>query len=246
MLEKVIEYCRTQLHHSSQCSEYLKRRGITKEICDYFELGFFPSHMKSLFKAVDPKWLRAAGLVYDATKGPLQNRLIFPIYNVYDKPLAIAGRTLTAEKPKYINNSYDKRNNLYALNYAKNDIRIADVAIVVEGYFDVIKLYQYGVKNVVATCGTALCTEQVMLLARYTSNVILIYNSDDPGIKAANRAILKQQRTGIRIKSIALPQETKDVDIFLHKYGIEKFAQLIKMKGVNDLLVTNTKSLRGV
>ena len=138
------------------------------------------------------------GRVYDKLAG----RIIFPIFSPNGRVVAFAGRKLREDDSggKYINSPesiiYIKGRILYGLSHAKDDIRKLDKAIIVEGYMDLISLYQAGVKNVVAVSGTALTDDQAQLLSRYTKNVVLLFDADAAGIKASMRSIeilLKQR-----------------------------------------------------
>ncbi len=159
----------------------------------------------------------------------LRGRVIFPIFSHSGRVIAIAGRKLDGtedEGPKYINSPesviYHKGKVLYGLSHAKDEIRQKDYVVLVEGYLDVITLNQAGIKNVVAVSGTALTDEQVLLLARYTRNVYLIFDSDNAGVKASLRSIEILLRKGVSIKVVELPA-SEDPDSFVRKHGAEAF-----------------------
>ncbi|MDZ7625320.1 MAG: toprim domain-containing protein [Ignavibacteriaceae bacterium] len=177
------------------------------------------------------------GKLYDKLPG----RLIFPIFSPNGRVVAFAGRVLpskagSSDDPKdagakYINSPesliYIKGRILYGLSFAKDDIRRLDKAIIVEGYMDLISLYQSGIKNVVAVSGTALTDDQVQLLSRYTKNVVLLFDADVAGIKASMRSIEILLKRDMEVKIVSLPKG-EDPDSYVNKYGKEEFEELIK------------------
>ena len=221
---------------------YLQNRSIKTQMWRTFGLGYalsgwenFVSYLKS--KGIDLDKAAALGLIGKSSDGryydKLSGRLIFPIFSPNGRVVAFAGRILNPEdkSAKYINSPesliYVKGRTLYGLSLAKDEIRRLDKAIVVEGYMDLISLYQAGVKNVVAVSGTALTDEQVQLLSRYTKNAILLFDADTAGIKAAMRSIELLLKKNIEVKIAALP-EGEDPDSFVNKYGKDKFEDLMK------------------
>ena len=169
------------------------------------------------------------GRVYDKFSG----RIIFPIFSPNGRVVAFAGRILDDKEKsaKYLNSPeslvYIKGRTLYGLSHAKDDIRKLDKAILVEGYMDLISLYQNGAKNVVAVSCTALTDDQVQLLSRYTKNVVLLFDSDTAGIKASMRSIELLLKRDMEVKIVSLP-EGEDPDSFVNKYGKDEFDELIK------------------
>ena len=221
---------------------YLQSRSIKTQMWRTFGLGYalrgwenFVSYLKS--KRIDLDKAATLGLIGKSNDGryydKLSGRLIFPIFSPNGRVVAFAGRILTPEEKsaKYINSPesliYVKGRTLYGLSLAKDEIRRLDKAILVEGYMDLISLYQAGVKNVVAVSGTALTEEQVQLLSRYTKNVILLFDADTAGIKAAMRSIELLLKRDIEVKIAALP-EGEDPDSFVNKFGKDKFDDLMK------------------
>ncbi len=168
------------------------------------------------------------GRLYDKFSG----RIIFPIFSPNGRVVGFAGRVLDSEQKaaKYLNSPesliYIKGRTLYGLSLAKDEIRKLDMAIVVEGYMDLISLYQNGIKNVVAVSGTAFTDEQVQLLSRYTKNVVLLFDSDTAGIKASMRSIEILLKKDMDIKIASVP-EGEDPDSYVTKYGKEKFDEII-------------------
>lgn len=169
------------------------------------------------------------GRVYDKLPG----RIIFPIFSPNGRVVAFAGRKLREDDSggKYINSPeslvYVKGRVLYGLSHAKDDIRKLDKAIIVEGYMDLISLYQAGIKNVVAVSGTALTDDQAQLLSRYTKNVVLLFDADTAGIKASMRSIEILLKRDFDVKISTLPKD-EDPDSYVTKFGKEVFDEVIK------------------
>jgi DNA primase len=174
---------------------------------------------------------RAAGLLLSREgetelRPRFRGRLMFPIYDASAHVAGFGGRVLDAREPKYLNSAeselFAKRTLLYGLNWAKQSIRKADRLIVVEGYFDLIRLHLAGVVEVVAPLGTALTEQQAALIRKYTKNVFLLYDSDNAGLKATFRSGDELLRAGATVRVITLP-EGDDPDSFVAKAGVEGF-----------------------
>jgi len=214
---------------------YLKRRGITSDSVRRFGLGFAPPEWEALKnflgeKGYSPEELVEAGLLvkndqtgrtYDAYRG----RLIFPILSASGRVIGFGARVLNnEEKPKYINTGdtllYNKRNNLYGLNQQKSG-KLSDL-VIVEGYTDVIGLYEAGVTNAVASLGTALTTQQARLLKRYVSTVYIAYDGDAAGQNATIRGLDILTAEGLSVRVIVFPDE-QDPDEFVREHGKEAF-----------------------
>jgi DNA primase len=231
--------------------DYLKSRGISVETARAFMIGFAPSRPASLAKALEKRGLREAGVkvglirkhdsvaavaaatgaeVYDMFRG----RVMFPIRDAQGRAIAFGGRVLDARLPKYINSPesplYSKARTLYGLFEARQAIssNVAagkDRAILVEGYFDVIALWQAGFKEAVAGCGTALTVEQLRVLSRYTKNVIACFDGDAAGRKASMRALEIFLQAGLLGRGIFIPSGF-DPDTFVRERGAAAFAEL--------------------
>lgn len=164
--------------------DYFRKRGISPEMIQKFELGY-------------------------ATSGFFRGRAIFPIHNLYGKIVGFGGRSLTNEKPKYINSEessiYHKSKTLYGAYFAKKAIQQLDECILVEGYTDVISLHQKGIENVVASSGTSLTADQIKIIRRFTQNVTILYDGDDAGMKATQRAIEALITQDMNVKVATLP-----------------------------------------
>ena len=221
----------------AQCLGYTQKRGLTKAILTTFGVGYAPDSWNALVDAMRKKGstdqeLIAAdlvgqknGRVYDR----FRNRLMFPIIDVRGNVIGFGGRVLDDSKPKYLNTSetliFNKRKNLFGLNFAKKT-KLGYI-ILVEGNVDVITLHQYGFDNAVASLGTSLTDEHANLLSRYTDQVVLTYDSDEAGQKAAQRAIPMLEKVGIAVKVLQM-KDAKDPDEFLHKFGADKFKLLLE------------------
>lgn len=221
---------------------YFENRKIKVQTIRAFGLGFALNSRDSLVKfliskKIDLDKALKLGLVGKGSDGKvydkLSGRIIFPIFSPNGRVVAFAGRTII-DKPdsaKYINSPesliYVKGRTLYGLSHAKDEIRKSDRAIIVEGYMDLISLYQNGIKNVVAVSGTALTDEQSQLLSRYTKNVVLLFDADTAGINASLRSIEILLRRDFDIKIATLPSG-EDPDSFINKFGKDSFKETIK------------------
>ena len=222
--------------------EYFQRRNIKTQTMRTFGLGYALRGWENFInfskeKGFDENKIIALGLVGRNKEGRVYDkfsgRIIFPIFSPNGRVVAFAGRILDDKEKsaKYLNSPeslvYIKGRTLYGLSHAKDDIRKLDKAILVEGYMDLISLYQNGAKNVVAVSGTALTDDQVQLLSRYTKNVVLLFDSDTAGIKASMRSIELLLKRDMEVKIVSLP-EGEDPDSFVNKYGKDEFDELIK------------------
>ena len=226
-MRKLINYLHRLLLDNEEMMKYLKDRGMTIEMIKKFKLGKFPDEPVNVLRYADAKFLiDDAEILYSSFNGFKsmfsRNKLIIPIYDVYNDLIGIAGRILVSDEvikkhglPKYVNSKYNKRSHLFGLNIAKDVIRDKNEAFIVEGYFDVISAHQAGFKNVVAACGTAFGNGQVNLLARYTDRFNILFDNDPPGRVAAD-TILKKQKSKKRIKIIKKQiKEFNDLDELL-------------------------------
>ncbi len=214
--------------------DYLAQRDVNREQADRFMLGFAPreiglmrAHLQTL-GFDDERQLQAGLLVKrEETEEPrprFRNRLMFPILDAQGRVIAFGGRILGQGEPKYLNSAesptFIKGRTLYGLSWAKNAVRRADRVILVEGYFDCVRLMMAGVDEVVAPLGTALTEPQAELLRRYTRNVYLLYDSDSAGLKATFRAGDELLRLGMSVLVVTLP-EGEDPDSFVRAHGRE-------------------------
>ncbi len=218
---------------------YLEKRGYSAEVFKQFGLGYAPSGGSDLWHAaknagIDEEYLVEADLIkpsqgndgfYDTFRG----RLMFPIFGATGKVIAFAGRVLGNEKTaKYINSSqtkvYNKSEVVYGVNFAKNEIRKNKEVILVEGYTDVITLNIHGIKNVVASSGTALTPGQMKILHRYGERIIMIYDADNAGQAAMKRGIDIALAEGMEVQLLELP-DGEDPDSFVTQFGKESFEE---------------------
>ncbi|MDM8524358.1 DNA primase [Desulfococcaceae bacterium HSG8] len=216
---------------------YLDERGITRETADRFDLGYAPdgwSHLTDLFfrKRIPHTLVERCGLIvprknkngfYDR----FRNRIIFPITDARTmQVIGFGGRVLDDSLPKYLNSPetplYNKSRSLYGLHLSKQECRRSGVVYLVEGYFDVLALYQHGIKNAAATLGTSLTREHVRLLKGYTSKIVLVYDSDQAGIKAAMRSVGVFRDEKADASVLVLPSG-HDPDSFVFRFGPEAF-----------------------
>jgi DNA primase len=216
--------------------EYVEGRGISEETRRVFRLGYAPNSWDALSNHLKRKGASAAqversGLVvrkdaggfYDRFRG----RVIFPVMDAQGRPVAFGARAMRPEdEPKYLNSpetpAYTKGRHLFGLNVSRDDIRRKKFAILVEGYLDLIVPYQFGVRNVVASLGTALTPEQAKLLGRFARKVVVNYDGDRAGIKAAKRAIETLLPEDFEVKVLVLP-DGSDPDEFLRAQGVEEY-----------------------
>ncbi len=220
----------------------MKKRCITEETIRQFHLGLAGEEWDGLIayarqKGLTPEDLEKAGLALRSKSAGnyldrFRQRLMIPIFNLSQKPIAFGGRTLKKGEPaKYINSPetplYVKGNILYGLNFSKDFIRRAEPATVyiVEGYFDVLSLWQAGVKNVVASSGTAFTLHQARLLARFADAVYLFFDADSAGKKAAFRSVDALFEAGLEVKVIT-PPPGEDPDSFAKVHGKEGIERL--------------------
>ena len=218
---------------------YFKNRGLDDKTIKNFGLGYAPKDWQGLFnyltkKGFDTKDLLESGLISEKKDGNgyrdrFINRVIFPIFDYRGSVIGFGGRVLDDSLPKYLNSPdtpiFNKRNNLYGLNFAKKNI-LNKTLILVEGYMDLISLAQYGVKNVVATLGTALTEDQGKLIKKYADTVIISYDSDNAGINASLRAIDILIKLDINVKVLNLGN-SKDPDDFIRSHGLSEFNKIL-------------------
>src|SRR5256886_523699 len=205
-LEAAVGFFREQLLHPEWgrvAREYLQRRGVDANAAERFRLGYATPNWDDLSTALGTKGFPAAllsggGLVHPRSTGDgyydmFRHRLIFPILDLQDRPVAFGGRALDETSPKYLNSRetavFVKGRTLYALNWAREAIRQHDEVVVVEGNMDAVTCHQFGITNAVASLGTALTPEQVLALKRFASRAVLVYDADAAGQAAMERAM---------------------------------------------------------
>src|SRR3989475_713599 len=216
--------------------EYLKGRGIAEETIKTFRLGFAPDSWEMLSahllqKGATQEQLEKSGLVVKKDEGGsydrFRGRLMFPVLDAQGRPIAFGGRTLDPEgEPKYLNSpetpAYTKGRHLFGLSLTRDEIRKQGFAILVEGYLDLIVPYQAGIRNLVASLGTALTPEQVKLIGRFARKVVVNYDGDRAGVQAAKRAIETILAEDLEVKVLVLP-DNADPDDFIRKHGVSEY-----------------------
>lgn len=217
--------------HGRGARNYLKRRAVKDEIVGSLKLGYAPQSWDGLLSHARTKGahhgiLKKAGLVLAGKEGRyydrFRNRLIFPIFNIKGSVVGFGGRVLDESQPKYINSPetevYSKGRHLYGLNFAVEYLKDKDSCVIVEGYLDFLTPYQSGIRNIVASLGTALTPEQIRLLKRYTKNVTMIFDADQAGESAALRGLDLLVEEGLNVQIVSLP-EGYDPDNFVREKG---------------------------
>lgn len=230
-------YYQLRSENGKQAMDYLKGRQLTDETIKSFGLGFANKYSNDLYrymkqKGVSDELLKESGLMnVDEKQGMYDkfwNRVIFPIMDANSRVIGFGGRVMGDGKPKYLNSPetkvFDKSRNLYGLNVARTSRK--KNLLVCEGYMDVISLHQAGFKNAVASLGTALTTQHAGLLKRYTDEVILTYDSDEAGTRAALRAIPIVKAAGLSARVLHM-DPYKDPDEFIKALGADAFQKRI-------------------
>ena len=250
-------YFEKQLHESQAGQEiglsYFRERGFNDATIKEFRLGYSSEGYDDFYKAAvnqgfNPKLLFDTGLCIADERGGgrdrFRGRVMFPIMNIAGKVIAFGGRTLKKDKniAKYVNSPesavYSKRNVIYGLYQAKREISKADKCFIVEGYADVISMYQAGFKNVIASSGTALTEGHIHAIRRFTSNVTEMFDGDEAGIKAAIRGVDMLLKEGISIKVLPLPPDD-DPDTFVRAHSHTEVEEYI---AANEADFINFKS----
>ena len=243
--EMAADYFESQLAdevEGANARAYVESRGITEETRRTFRIGYAPDRWDGLInhlheKGVTPDELNISGLVvvkdtggfYDRFRG----RVMFPIADSQGRIIAFGGRVMGEGEPKYLNSPetavYTKGRNLYGLAFGKNDIRGAGFAILVEGYLDCIIPFQAGVRNIVASLGTALTDSQVRLLRRYMDQpqIIVNFDPDSAGQAATMRSIEMLLAESFKVNILSMPTDD-DPDEYVRTYGVEAFRELFK------------------
>lgn len=231
-------YYQLKSERGTQAFQYLKDRGLSDETITKFGLGYSNKFSNDLYQYLknlgfEDELLKKSGLVtIEEAKGAhdkFWNRIMFPIMDINHKVIAFGGRVMGDAMPKYLNSPetdvFEKSRNLYGLNFARQSKK--SYMLICEGYMDVISLHQAGFTNVVASLGTAFTPMQAKLLSRYTNEVILTYDSDGAGVKAALRAIPLLKEAGLYVKVLHL-KPYKDPDEFIKALGADEYQKRIE------------------
>lgn len=242
-LDAAATWYREQLRHPEKgkgAREYLKQRGVDEQTAERFRLGYAPHAWDELFKALRskgyaPSLLEKGGLVNPRPSGDghydlLRHRLIFPIFDLQDRPIAFGGRALDQAEPKYLNTKetpvFNKGRTLYGLNLAREAIRHLDEMIVVEGNMDALTCHQFDIANAVASLGTALTLDQVLVMKRFASKAVIVYDADASGLRAMERAMGLFEEAEVPVRVVVLP--SGDPDGFVRETGAEAFHALVE------------------
>jgi len=234
-----MEWWQQQLESSNEARfarEYLVKREISEETQKTFRLGYAPDSWDALSiylrqKGATQQQIERSGLVVKKDEGGSYDRfrcrLMFPVLDVQGRAIAFGGRALKAdETAKYINSpettAYVKGRNLFGLNINRDEIRRQGFAILVEGFLDLIVPYQFGVRNLVASLGTALTAEQAKLLSRFARKVVVNYDGDRAGVQAAKKSIEILLAEDLEVKVLVLP-DNADPDEFIRKFGVTEY-----------------------
>lgn len=243
--EIACEYFEDKLHHTNdgkKVLEYLYKRGLNDETIKEFRIGFAPDEYDGLYPLLVKKgisrevmlksgFVSTKNVVTDKVFDKFRARLMFPIFNYFGKICGFGGRALKKDQmPKYLNSPenpiYNKSKVLYGLSHAKGAIKEEGKVVLVEGYFDVILPWQSGVKNVVATSGTALTVDQVKLLSRLTKNAVSCFDMDNAGFEATVRGYTVMQEQDMLMKTMVL-SDGKDPAEFLKQHSKEDFLTIM-------------------
>ena len=237
--------------------EYFRERGYFDPIIQKFHLGYnpdsahwdaFTEHAKK--NGYSEELLEQIGLSIRGSKGlydRYHGRVMFPIHNLTGRVIGFGGRILVNDKksPKYQNSPeseiYDKKQTLYGIYFAKNAIARQDECILVEGYFDVLRMHQIGIENVVASSGTSLTMEQIRLVKRYTKNITMLYDGDAAGVHAALRGTDMILSEGMNVRVVVLPPE-HDPDTFANDYSVDYVSNYLK-ENAKDFIRFKTELL---
>lgn len=238
LMDIACTYYEKLLATSPTSQKYLLERGITNALIQRFRLGYSPDAWRDLYqhtleKGYEKERLLDTGLVIEKETSiydRFRNRITFPIMDTLGHIVGFGARTITDEKAKYINSPetpiYHKGHHLYGLYQAKEAIRKHDACYIVEGYTDVIAMHHAGLENTVASSGTAMTPQQIMLLKRYTKNIILLFDADEAGIKATIRGVDLLLAQGMNIKVAMLPKG-EDPASYLQILGIGDFSNYL-------------------
>lgn len=219
---------------------YLAKRSLNASTVSKFKLGYASSAWDDLMefarqRGISNATLEKAGLIISGKDGGFydrfRNRVIFPIFDIRSKIIGFGGRVLDESLPKYINSPetdiYIKGRHLFGLNFALDDIKTRDFVVVVEGYFDLITPYQNGIRNIVATLGTALTVEQIRLIKRFTSNAVIIFDADEAGEAASLRGLDLLVSEGLNVRIARLP-EGADPDTYVRAQTAAGFLKVVE------------------
>ncbi len=228
VMEKACLFFEEQIKDNKSAIDYLKKRGLKNETIKRWRIGYAPDEwrflLEKLAKDFDEKDIKNAGLLkekegrkYDT----FRNRIVFPIFDTGGRVVAFSGRLFPEKEgiqaPKYLNSPesliFNKSEILYGLNFGMDAIRKAKYSIIVEGQFDIVLSHQSGMKNTVAVSGTSLTPEHIKRLSRLSKKTVIVFDSDEAGIKASHRSILLSLSNGMEVKVAVLPEGKDPADV---------------------------------
>lgn len=246
---KFYHYLLNNTKQGSQAKIYLRERGLSDKLIDHFMLGYAPDEWDVLTRFLtgrgfEPVLLEKGGLLSAKQDGSgyvdrFRGRIMFPLWDASGKASGFGARIMNEGQPKYLNSPetmlFTKSRTLYNLHHAKSAIRKSKQVVLFEGYMDVIKAWHAGVKNGVATMGTALTEEHCSILRRHAEEVLVCYDGDDAGQAAASKSIPLLEKAGLKAMIAVLPK-SKDPDDYISEHGPEAF-----LRDVIDNPVSVTK-----
>ncbi len=250
--------CLLKTNYGKKALEYLKKRGINLKIIEQFKIGYAPNFYDKLTQSLIKRNIQAdilvrAGLskkkLINRNVDIFRDRIIIPIFDLMNRIVGFGGRKITDVQPKYLNTPdtelFSKRNCLYGLNIAGIAARETNKLIIVEGYFDVIILHSYGIKNTVGTMGTAFSARQAALASKFSSSIYFAYDNDPAGRAATLKAYDAIKHSGVKVFPITIV-DAKDPDEYVRTFGKEKFLNLMNntFSVLEFMIEDNVKSMK--
>jgi DNA primase len=238
--QMAVDFYYSQTRGHRQAIDYFLGRGLSREIIKEFRLGYAPPGWSEFLSFTNSQGVPQSSLVQcglaiakpdNKAYDRFRDRIMFPIYDTSKRPIGFGGRGLTPDaQPKYLNSPetflYQKNKTLYGLHASQYHIKQNKSAIIVEGYMDFLSLYQAGIKNAIATSGTALTDGQARIIQRFTNKIYLVFDGDSAGINAAQRAIFVLAPYNFDMRVLILPDE-EDPDSYIKKHGQSGFLALL-------------------
>ena len=228
------------LNESDGAKSYIKKRGLSEETITDYRIGYGGDGWDSLFrflsqKGASLKLAEELGLITPKKSGgyydKFKERIIFPIFDIQGRVIGFGGRSMDGAEPKYLNSPesslFKKSDSLYGLTAAKRWIKETNEVLIVEGYMDLLSLHQAGIKNSVATLGTALTAGHLRLIKRLTGNIVTVFDADEAGVKATLRALDLFLTEGVSAKVLSMPGG-HDPDTFVKEVGADEFRKRVK------------------
>ena len=243
ILSKVENYYVDNLINNKEATTYIENRGFTEEDVKKYNIGFSSNQWDDLYnfltkEGYEEKELIELGLIKKNENGNIfdvfRNRIMFPIVNSYSKTIGFGGRIIENNEnaPKYLNSPdslvFNKGKELFGLTNRGQDIKKKGFAILMEGYLDVLTSHKYGFNSAVASLGTSLTEDQVILLKKYTNNVVIAYDNDEAGKNAILKAMYIFKKHDFNVKCLVVNDTIKDPDEYLRKRGKKEFTKILK------------------